>query len=257
MLKLTNWLAQRLDARITLLGVSDNGAAADALKSSLERLREEHGLKGTEIRTRIGSLVEQADVEQHETLYDFIVLAAARGASSEPVPSDGNLPERVQRRVNRLGSDVAALVARATSPIIVLRNAPDRIQRILVCTAVGEPGKHDVHVGGRLARRFEAGVTLLHVTAVESDAPPLVRDHLLRAVATMRALDVPAEARIRPGRSPAHGILDEAREGNHDLIVLGRLAGPARFQEELHDDVVLRILLAADRPVLVVPFESH
>ena len=35
--------------------------------------------------------------------------------------------------------------------------------RILICTAVGEPGKADVRVGGWLARRLGAEVTLLHV----------------------------------------------------------------------------------------------
>jgi nucleotide-binding universal stress UspA family protein len=192
--------------------------------------------------------------EQNENVYDFIVLAAGRGATGGRTPGAEWLPERTRRRLHRLGSDVAAVIARAHLPIMVVRHTRHSIRKILICTAVGEPGKQDVRIGGRLARRMGASVSLLHVTSDTENVPALARDHLIRAMATLRALDVPVETRILGGRSPARVIIDEARGGDYDLIVLGRLITKPEHTI-LQEDVVLQVLLGADMPVLVVPFE--
>ena len=254
LLVLSRWFAERLNAGLTLLGVTDAVDHADALRRSLERIRTESGLGDAELRPRVGDLIEQVEAEQNENMYDFIVLAAGRGGASGQARGAEWLPARTQRRLRRLGADVAALIARAHIPIMVVRHARQSIRKVLICTAVGEPGKQDVRVGGRLARRMGATVTLLHVTSDTENVPALVRDHLIRAMATLRALDVAVETRILGGRSPARVIIDEARAGDYDLIVLGRLITTSA-RTILQDDVVLQVLLGADRPVLVVPFE--
>jgi nucleotide-binding universal stress UspA family protein len=254
LLGLARWFAERLNAGITLLGVTDTADHADTLRRSLERIRTESGLSDADLHARVGDLIEQVESEQNVNMYDFIVLAAGRAASSGQARGGEWLPARTQRRLHRLGADVAAVIARAHIPIMVVRHTRQSIRKILICTAVGEPGKQDVRVGGRLARRMGATVTLLHVTSDTENVPALVRDHLIRAMATLRALDVPVETRILGGRSPARVIIDEARAGDYDLIVLGRLITTSA-RTILQEDVVLQVLLGANRPVLVVPFE--
>ena len=127
---------------------------------------------------------------------------------------------------------------------------------MLICTAVGEPEKSDVRIGGRVAGRMVARVTLLHVSRDSADPPLWIRAHLDQGVATLSGFDVPAaRARVRTAASPLEGILMEAREGDYDLIVVG-VHGPRSRSIVARDDVALQILNSASRPVLVVPEDS-
>jgi nucleotide-binding universal stress UspA family protein len=128
---------------------------------------------------------------------------------------------------------------------------------VLICTAAGEPGKSDVRVGGRLARMLGAQVTLLFVTRESEGPDSLTRSHLDRASATLRAHDVISQVRVRFAENPLAGILEEAQEGDHDLIVIGS-HGPRSRSRRLFalNDVTLQVVSAADRPVLVVPSDS-
>jgi sulfate transport system ATP-binding protein len=254
LLGMSRHLAEALSAGITLLGVADTAEHTDGLLRSLERIRTTFGLEHAELRVRVGDVSGQVEAEQNEKVYDFIVVAAERGAPGSQATGPEWLPARTRSRLQRLGSDLAEVIARVHVPVLVARDARSSIGKILICTAVGEPGKQDVLVGGRLARRLGATVTLLHVTSHPENVPIRVRDHLIRAMATLRALDVPVETRILDGRSPARVIIEEARAGDYDLIVLGRLMStPGRTI--LHEEVLLQVLLGVDRPVLVVPFE--
>jgi sulfate transport system ATP-binding protein len=254
LLGLSRWFADRMDAGVTLLGVAESADQTAEVSSLLERFREESALGDVAVRLRAGDLIEQVEFEQNENLYDFIVVAAGRGVPAAARSGVERLPVRTQRRLQKLGSDVAAVIAAARAPVLVVRHPRREIRRMLICTAVGEPGKQDIRVGGRLARRMQASITVLHVTNDTENVPAHVRDHLIRGVMTIRALDVPVETRITSGRSPARAIVDEARAGDYDLIVLGRRIASPRHST-LQEDVVLQVLLGADRPVLVVPFD--
>jgi nucleotide-binding universal stress UspA family protein len=127
---------------------------------------------------------------------------------------------------------------------------------MLICTAAGEPGKRDVALGGRLARRLGASVTLLYVTRAGAEPNPLARSHLDLATATIRALDVPAELLICQAASPSAGILEQARSGNYDLIVLGS-HGPRSRLLFGASDITMGVIAAIDRHVLVVPPEAN
>jgi nucleotide-binding universal stress UspA family protein len=75
---------------------------------------------------------------------------------------------------------------------------------------------------------------------------------LERAESTLRAFDVPVEARIRQHRSIAGGILAEARAGSHDIIVIGRREPPPLSLLGI-DEITRQVLSESDRPVLLVP----
>src|SRR5262249_47245026 len=127
--------------------------------------------------------------------------------------------------------------------------------KILICTAVGEPGKADVRAGGWLARRLAATVTLLHVSPEGRLPTPLVRAHLDRGVETLRELEVRGRATVRNAEDAVEGILAELEAEPHDLVVVG---GPAKgsraaFLRGGGDSVTRRVLRSCPCSVLVVP----
>src|SRR4029077_20646681 len=81
-------------------------------------------------------------------------------------------------RPGRRRSTAQYLLDRVTTPLFIVRGQPKPIQRILICTAPGEPGKSGIRAGGWIARRLAVPVTLLYVTPSEDSPPSWVRSHL-------------------------------------------------------------------------------
>jgi sulfate/thiosulfate transport system ATP-binding protein len=246
LLNVTRAVADRLKASVTLLGVARSEEASKELGSTLMRRQEEAGL-AAQLKLRYGEPAEQIANEQADSLYDLLLVQP--GAR----PKAARLRVREARGWRRhLGSTLAGLLERAELPVLIVKGDRTEFTKVLICTAAGEPGKRDVRIGGRLARLLGAAVTLLYVTRMDTEPGPLARTHLNRAVTTLRAIDVPCELRVRSSARPSEGILEEARSGDHDLIVLGSHVPRARvlFQPS---DVTLEVIGAADRPVLVIP----
>ena len=184
---------------------------------------------------RVGEPAEQIRNEQAESFYDLVVLGpiGAKAIRSRPM---------------------RALLREASTPLL-FGEAREHFGKVLICTAVGEPGKSDVRVGGWLAGRLGAKVTLLHVSRDASEPPRWIRAHLDQGVATLSAFDVQAEAAVRQAASPLEGILMETRKGDYDLVVIGS-HGPRARSRIGRDDVTLQILDNAKRPVLIVPEDT-
>jgi len=198
-------------------------------------LEAEVGSETVEVRVRTGQPAEQVRNEQAESFYDLIVVSGKGGEAVRSAP-------------------VRRLLRESSTPLIF--GLPrENLRRILICTAVGEPGKADVRVGGWLAGRLGAKVTLLHISRDPSEPPRFIRAHLDQGVATLSAFDVDAQARVRMSPTPLEGILMEAREGDYDLVVVGG-HGPRTRSIRARDDITLQILDSLNRPVLVVPEES-
>jgi len=222
-----------LDARISLLSVTDDTDRVEALRASQTERAAAHGLPDAEPVVRRGEPVAEIAAEQVQSLYDFLVLKTPESGPSEV-----------------LGGILATL----STPLLAVQEAPASFARILICTAVGEPGKADVRVGGWLARRLGAEVTLLHVLLDGGEPAPWVKAHLDAGLATLRALEVTSRTALRPARTAVQGILDEAKEGDYDLIVLGRHAAsrPAAGRSRRHD-FTFEILSGSGKSLLIVP----
>ncbi|HBY92779.1 MAG TPA: hypothetical protein DEP84_02260, partial [Chloroflexi bacterium] len=233
-------VAERLQASVTILGVADDPEAADALHTALTRRQHAQGLRPAELLVRHGNPAEQIASAEAEAVYELLVLAASDDPEAHP---------------ERLGATVRAVLEQTAMPVMVVKGEGTGFQRLLICTAAGEPGKGDVRFGGRLARRLGASVTLLYVTTTGEELSPLARAHLERASVTLRALELASEVWVRPSMTAAEGILAVARDGDYDLIVMGSHGPQSRSIFGL-DDVTLQVLAGADRPVLVVPDET-
>ncbi|HXG64720.1 MAG TPA: ATP-binding cassette domain-containing protein [Blastocatellia bacterium] len=236
-------MAERLRASVTLLGVAADSEHAESLHEDLKRRKEEAGLSWADVRVRQGDPAEQIAMEQTARHYEMVVLSPK--------------PKKFQLKDAGANPDAAALdvLRRAEIPVLVVNGERLRLSKILICTAAGEPGKSDVRFGGRLARRLGAEATLFHVDRKGSGPGAFALSHLERASATLRALDVKSQTLIRAASTPAVGILQEAREGDYDLIVMGS-HGPDTRKFFRPDDVTMQVVAAADRPVLIVPSEE-
>mgnify|MGYP001263269185 CR=1 FL=1 len=142
--------------------------------------------------------------------------------------------------------------------------------RVLVCTAGKEPGLAAVECGGRVANLIRAEVTVLHVMSQiagrpalppdvledpEAAAQVLMEHHapegvcLEEAMDILTGLEVPARPLVRHG-PVVEEILDEARQGAYDLLVIGAHS-TGGLMGLLLDDVAHQIISHSDRPILV------
>ncbi len=237
---LVRWLIRKLDAsaiRLTVLEVTEAGAKEPKVEA-----RAKTGNGGLEIRTRKGRLVSEVMAELQESLYDMVVVEAPpekRFFSG----AYGDGPELIDRLLK--GSDL---------PVLILKGERERLDRLMICTAGGEPGKQDVKEGGWLARRLAIPVVLFHAVRREFESGPLTRAHLERAAATLHSLDLEVDIRLREAESVARAILEEARNSESDLIVVGRHFPRSRIFAG--EDVTRQVISAADRPVLVIAVEE-
>jgi sulfate/thiosulfate transport system ATP-binding protein len=208
-LELAAQLVEALDGVATVLGVAEDPRKVDELRESLTARASQAGLGEATVRVRRGERAEQIAAEQRENPYDFVILGAGEVES---------LRGRGRRRAASLGEELVRSIA---TPLLLARGRPRKPERILICTAVGEPGKADVRAGGWLARRLNATATLLHVTRPGRAPAPSARAHLERGVATLRELEVQSRYAIREAEDPVAGILAELRENPHEVVVLG------------------------------------
>jgi sulfate transport system ATP-binding protein len=130
--------------------------------------------------------------------------------------------------------------------------------RVLICVAVGEPGKEDVSFSGRLARHLGAEATVLTVLPEgrRADEVAQAERFLAGSARTLWRLGVTASTRIRQG-NVRDEILAELAEGKHELLVLGTPL-PGRDGELSLGGLVEKLLplpLLAELPVLIV--RSH
>jgi sulfate/thiosulfate transport system ATP-binding protein len=246
-LAITRLLAERMQASTMVLAVAEDPDKGEALRAKLSERVKAESLSDAGLRIRFGQAAEQIAAEQAAALYEMLVMTARSRSRASRLPV---LEARAMAR--QLGETLMTVLEHADVPVLIAKGERTRLERILICTAAGEPGKSDVRVGGRLARRLGATVTLLYVARESEKVSSLTRSHLERAAATLKATDVESEVRIRNAATPLAGIMAEATEGDYDLIVIGA-HGPRSRIRFRPNDVMLQVLATAQRHVLVVP----
>jgi len=234
-------LEDGMGAAVTVLGLGRNPEEAEPLRRELKERMDRFGLGRGELLLRFGRPDQEASRRLGEEIHDIVVTAA--GERWRPAP-------------DRRNETVLRLLERAEAPILVVSDEPRPVRSMLITTALGEPGKSTVRFGGRIARRLGASATVFHAPSTGDDARTgVMARYLDRAVGYLRGLEVPGEVRVRPSEAPARAVLEEARAGGHDLIVVGA-HGPRDRSILGLDDVTVQVVSGADRPVLVVPAEE-
>lgn len=261
-------LARRSPEEATILGVLETPAYRRRMPAKWLRLSRElaeakrflAGAPQPRSVMRRGHAAEEIFKETRSGAYDLVAVGA-----------------RGRRGLSHLllGSTAEQIARRARIPVLIVHEPPDAITHVLVCIAGKEPGFAAVRCGGEVARLVGADVTVLHVMSqiaaepalapdvakdLKATAPVLIDHHtregilLEEAVALLDGLGVAAHPTVRHGLV-VDEILDEAREGAYDLVVIGAhsTTGMMGF---LLDDVAHQIINHIERPVLVARSRS-
>jgi len=207
-LALAGEIARRAHARVAVLGPA---SAGDAGERALQEAREVLGGGLASLETRLtpeppaGAVAE----EVFRRPCDLVILPLTARDAVETV--EGVLAAGQHH----------LLLAPAGAPAAAAEAGPPA--RLLICVAVGEPGKEDVSFSGRLARHLGAEVTILTVlptAARGTQAETLAERFLAGSARTLNRLGVPVATRVRHG-AVREEIAAQIAEGRHDLLVLG------------------------------------
>jgi len=241
--------------QVTLFGVIEHEREAGAIRHSLDLLFARLRPARSEVMIRIarGHAAEEILKEAEAGDTDLIIVGA-----------------RGLRGLTRflLGSTSSRVAQYAPCPVLVAKKSSQAIRRILVCTAGGEPGLRDVRFAVAVAAASEAEMTVLHVMSqvalsedsdlvdLEASAEELIARGTREGIHLKTALDLTENAGVRGALKVRHGlvldeIVAEAREGSHDIVVVGAhfAHGVSRL---LLDNVTSHVLEALDTAVLVV-----
>jgi nucleotide-binding universal stress UspA family protein len=240
-------LSTDLRGQLTVVCVAPDESAGQRLAAEAEEVFAQRATS-FDLRVHHGPPIREILHEARTGGYDLLIL-----------PGPGRCPRTGLRSLG-----IVEDVLRETPIPVLVANGVEDVRRILLCTAGGEAGKRDVAFGAQMARASGAEATLLYVdrwarsreeTAGASepapDPPEWVRRHLEHASQVVAAHGVQARTSVRHGEVVPQ-ILEEAAEGEHDLIVLGGHQ-PGTWPDRTAPNVVLEIVRDASQNVLIVP----
>lgn len=236
-------LAEAARGPTTLMSVAPTAGAVTPLKESLDELPHKwSSADNPHLRT----LVRQGDAhveilsEAQAGYYELVVLGRSANPEHRPVG---------------LGSTASQVLTLTEVPVLLVSTPRERIERVLICTAAGEPGKSVIRFGARLARETAAFATILHVLSPQAAAGARARAefYLEQARAFLGALGVQAETQLGQGTALGR-ILSLSETGHFDLLLIGASA-PHTPRKLTWTDLASQIVAGTSCPVVVVPMQ--
>jgi nucleotide-binding universal stress UspA family protein len=254
-------ISQLTGGKLTILTVIKRETERPQAEAILTRARTLVSPEVAEVRARIrlGQPAEAIVQEAREGAYDLIVVGESRGTEG---PEHG-----LTRRF--LAPTAERVIQQLPCPVLIARGRGRPLRRMLVCEGGRDPSLLNRLITS-LAPLLKTvdELTVLHVMSqitagpgvpdweLEANAEELIQKHTREGelleddLERLEQLNVRLEAKVRHGLV-VEEILDEARSGDYDLVVIGahQRKGWARF---LLDDLAHEIIVHADRPLLVV-----
>ena len=240
-------LARRVQARVAVLVPAAAAQDATAGEAALQEAREALGTGIAALETRLSGEGPAAAVAEEVARRpcDLVILTLP--------PKDG-----VELAEGVLAAGHHHLLLAPAAAAGAAGRAPAVPARLLICVAVGEPGKEDVSFTGRLARHLGAEATILTVlpaagrgSSSDLQAETQAERFLAGSARTLRRLGVPVATSIRHG-AVREEILAQIAEGGHDLLVLGAPLPGRDGRIELGGFVGRLLPVIPQLPVLIV-----
>ncbi len=258
------WLAKTLDAKITLLGVTENlsPAAIDDHHPLEEVFELAVGLfekSGAVYRLEVQKGGAEEIIPQRARQEDCIVALGPLG--------------RPQIRHLLTGRSIRHFIEEIEQPIMYVPQSKLPVEKILIC--VGGLGYEVTaeHLAMQIALKSRAEITLLHIVPpVDFDYPTArtIRENWQRPEQT----DTPIGRSLRKGLEIAGAdgltaivrgrqgnvveeILAEAKEGNYDLICMGSSYSVQSLRQLYAPNVTSEIADSARRPVLTARYRAE
>ncbi|HSP87055.1 MAG TPA: ATP-binding cassette domain-containing protein [Ignavibacteriaceae bacterium] len=219
----------------SLLSVVDSQSQTSEALSVLEKIRQAHQkyLNLTSAQVRVGKQNDELLKEAQEGRYEIVVLSWEEKAYALQI-----------LKVLKL-------------PVILVTKPHLRLQKILVCTAAGEPGKEDIKFACRVAKLSGSSVTLFHAmqTRHSKDEAERANRHLASGKSYIETMGVPCEIKIIEANNPVEKIEKELNETDYDLLVIGSPA-PRSIHDFFWKDITSKIIDVSNIPVLIVPMQA-
>lgn len=258
-LQLGGYIAQAIGVPVTLLtiiGSEGERVQAEAILTRAQVLLPDTVERQTRIRVgqRARQIMLEVSAVQEEGEEVLLILGERRHRG-------------LARRL--LAPTVERLLQQMPCPMLIARGPVRLPRRLLVCESGRDPSLlHRLLAQCRLLLLAADSLTVLHVMS-QMAAGPGVPGWELRAgaealmgahtpegelleedLARLEELPAHLEARVRHGLVVKE-ILEEARSGDYDLVVIGAHQAK-QWERFLLDDLAQEIVDHADRPVLVV-----
>jgi len=199
-LRLGGQMARYANARVTVatydLRTEDWPRHWQTLKDQLGS-----GLTNVDIHPRFEPLAATVALEAEQQPFDVAFISA-----------DGSDGVALAEQVLQTGEHHVVLVPEG--------EAAPTIQRALICSAGGEPGKEDVRFTGRLLRHLGAEATLLSVVPAENVGRERAERFLADGARTLEQLGVRTQTALRVGHARDE-IVAYLQAQPHDLVALG------------------------------------
>lgn len=254
-LRMGGFIAEATDASVMVLTVIKNETGRIPAEAILARAATllPAGV-AMQNKIRVGQPAAQIVREVRESGHDLLILG-----------------ERVHHGLEKfiLAPTVEKVLEQMPSSVLIARGQARRPKRLLVCESGRDPSllqRLIVQLKSLLAAA--ESLTVLHVMS-QMAAGPGVEDWELRAGAEelmeeqtpegklleddlqrLKEFTAHLQAKVRHGLVVGE-ILEEARSGDYDLVIIGAHVGE-RWERFLLDDLAQEIVDHADRPVLVV-----
>ncbi len=235
-------LAQAAGGPATVLSVVGGSEAVPQARDRLEEVRRRHCPQQPMVHTRVRQGQTSAEIllEAQEGSFEVAILGRRSGAAGQV-----------------LGATALRLLEQSEVPLLFVTTPRWPIRRVLICTAGGEPGKTNILMGGRLARRTQADVMVLILHRSRATPGEIARAtrHVQEAQTTLEAQGVRCQSRVEGQDDVAASIVREAESGDYDLVVIGA-PRPQERHRGRRGELVFHIVEGMARPVLIVPIVS-
>ena len=249
------------EAEITILGVSEMDGDQVHLSASFERIKAL--LSGRQFtiqqKIRYGHPADQIMKEAVETSYDLVAVGTSGLVRGFPGLKFGSTAQKLARLL--------------TTPLLVARHVPVKVEKVLICTGAETPSLETLSVGGKLISRVVGEIVVLHVMSqvamrLDSPADDLVDTaesaiqrgtregrHLLQALKLVQQAGVVGEVKflLRHGLV-VDEVIEEIETGGYNLLIIGGHYhhGRSHWTELLLEDLAGELLQKAPCSVLII-----
>lgn len=245
---------------VTVLGVAERRKQSEDVEASADRIEHDLEQEGSEVTTKLraGDASKEIVDEAKRGQYDMVIVTRR---SHERQPQ------------LKLRSTTGTLARHIPAHLLIARNVPEKLERILICSGAEAPSAETVRLAGLLTAASGADIGLLHVmsqVALRSDSPAEELEetaeeamdhptreghHLQEAIQLLRNEGVTTEIVpiLRHGLV-VEEVMEEIKEGGYDLLVLGSHHQPTmtRWMDVLLGDVAGELLSKSPISALVI-----
>lgn len=253
-------LGTAANAEVTVLGVAERSKEGPEVEASADRIEQDLEREGSEVKTvlRSGEASKEIVDEAKRGHYDLVIVAR-QSHKKQP---------QLRRRTT-----TGTLARHIPAHLLIARNVPDKLKRILICTGAEAPSAETIRLAGLLTAASGADIGLLHVMSqvalgrdspaeeLEETAEEAIDQETREGHHLQEAIDLLRKEGVRTQIHPIlrHGlvvdeVLEEIEEGGYDLLVLGSHHQPTmtRWMDVLLGDVAGELLSKSDISALVI-----